>query len=39
MVSLEQLVSDKHQYQKFKSFFDFKAVKSDLLSVAELSKL
>ena len=33
MLSLDQLVSGGHQYRKFKSLFDFRAVKSDLLSV------
>lgn len=33
MVSLEQLVSGSHQYRKFKTLFDFKSVKADLLSV------
>jgi IS5 family transposase len=34
MVSLEQLVSKNHQYRKFKSLFNFKAIEADLLSVA-----
>lgn len=33
MVSLDQLVSEKHQYRKFKSVFNFKAVEPDLLSI------
>lgn len=33
MVSLDQLVSGSHQYRKFKTLFDFKSVKTDLLSV------
>ena len=33
MVSLDQLVSEKHQYRKFKSLFNFKSIESDLLAV------
>jgi hypothetical protein len=33
MVTLDQLVSKNHQYRKFKSLFNFDAVKSDLLTV------
>ena len=33
MVSLNQLVSKNHQYRKFKSLFNFKAIEADLLSV------
>jgi transposase, IS5 family len=33
MISLDELVSDKHQYRKFKSLFNFKAIESDLLNV------
>jgi hypothetical protein len=33
MVSLDQLVSKNHQYRKFKSLFNFKAIEADLLSV------
>ena len=33
IVSLEELVSSKHQYRKFKSLFDFKAVEADLVAV------
>lgn len=33
IVSFDQLVSGSHQYRKFKSLFDFKVIKADLLSV------
>ncbi|MFK7973897.1 MAG: hypothetical protein AB8B66_03440 [Rickettsiaceae bacterium] len=33
MVSLEALVSQKHQYSKFKKLFNFKAIESELKSV------
>ena len=33
VVSLEELVSSKHQYRKFKSLFNFKSIESDLLAV------
>jgi IS5 family transposase len=33
MVSLEQLVSDSHQYRRFKSLFNFKEIKAYLLTV------
>ena len=33
MVSLNQLVSKNHQYRKFKSLFNFKAIEADILSV------
>jgi len=33
LVSLNQLVSENHQYRKFKSIFDFKAIEGELLSV------
>jgi len=34
MVSLEELVSQDHQYRKFKELFNFKEVEAELLSVA-----
>ena len=33
LISLDQLVSEKHQYRKFKSLFDFKAIEPDLFAV------
>lgn len=33
MASLDQLLIEKHQYRKFKSLFNFKAIETDLLAV------
>jgi hypothetical protein len=35
MLSLDQLVSENHQYRKFKVLFDFEAVKKELVAVAK----
>ena len=33
IVSLDQLVSENHQYRKFKELFDFEAVENELVAV------
>ena len=33
LVSLDELVSEKHQYRKFKLLFNFKAIEPDLIAV------
>ena len=35
MLKLDELMSEEHQYHKFKSVFNFKVVKKELLSVGE----